>query len=84
MHVLADIAQIEGLQVAEMVVVKHYQDSHHLTVGEPAQTVTGTLTGDSNRAFSLFGPRNLQNSSILQKIFIKFAGVIGVDVLCTV
>ena len=45
LHVLADIAEVEGLQVAKMPGVEQYQYRHHLAVGETAWTVAAALAG---------------------------------------
>jgi hypothetical protein len=42
-HVLADISQVERLQVTETVGVEQDEDGHDLTVGHPAGTVTMPL-----------------------------------------
>lgn len=48
----------------------------------PQQDFKDYLYECSRHVFFSSGARNLQNSSIVQKIFIKFAGVIGVGILC--
>ena len=39
MHMIADVAQVKGLQITETVSVGQYQDGHHLAVREVARTV---------------------------------------------
>ena len=43
LHVLADIAEVEGLQVAEVPSVEQNQYRHHLAVGKAAWTVATPL-----------------------------------------
>lgn len=38
-HMLADVAEVEGLEVAEMHGVEQHQYRHHLAVGKTARTV---------------------------------------------
>lgn len=43
LHVLADVAEVEGLEVAEMHGVEQHQYRHHLAVGKTARTVATPL-----------------------------------------
>ena len=43
LHVLADIAEVEGLEVAETLGMEQYQYRHHLAVGKTAWTVAMPL-----------------------------------------
>ena len=54
LHVLADIAEVEGLQVAEVPGVEQYQYRHHLAVGETAWTVAAALAGAVYQMFFQF------------------------------
>ena len=42
-HMLADVAEVEGLEVAEMHGVEQHQYRHHLAVGKTARTVATPL-----------------------------------------
>ena len=50
-HMLADIAQIEGLEVSEAVSVKQDQNGHDFTVRHTVSTVTVPLAGYLKRMF---------------------------------
>ena len=43
LHVLADVTEVEGLEVAEMHGVEQHQYRHHLAVGKAAWTVATPL-----------------------------------------
>ena len=43
---VADIAQVEGLQVAEAKCVEQYRDGYNLAVGHWARAVAVTLAGN--------------------------------------
>ena len=44
LHVLADISEVEGFQVAETLCVKQDKYCHHLAVGKEARTVAATFS----------------------------------------
>jgi hypothetical protein len=48
---LADVAEVEGLEVAEMSGVEQYQYRHHLAVGKTARTVAMPLAWGVNQVF---------------------------------
>ena len=81
-HVLAHVTRIEQLQVTETLRVEQHQYRHHLAVRQAAGTVAMPLAGTSSWCFFNSGAKNLQNSSRMQKISIKFAVVIGVIGFC--
>ena len=43
LHMLADVTEVEGLEVAEMHGVEQHQYRHHLAVGKTAWTVATPL-----------------------------------------
>lgn len=57
-----------------------YEDGPHLSVGHEAWTVAATFAGGIQLVFFSSGAKYLQNSSRIQKISIKFASVMGLDV----
>ena len=79
-HMLADIAQIEGLEVSEAVSVEQDQNGHDFTVRHTGSTVTVPLAGYLKRMFFNSGVKYLQKSSNIQNISIKFVSVIGVGI----
>ena len=60
--------------------MEQYEYRHNLTVGHAAGTVAMTLSRHLNGMFFNSGAKNLQNSSRIQKISIKFAVVMGMGV----
>ena len=85
-HVVAYVAEVERLEVTVAHGVEEYEDGHHLAVRHAARTVAAAFaTGVqrvfvSNVCFFSSGVKYLQNSSRIQKISIKFASVMGMDV----
>ena len=79
-HMLADIAQIEGLEVSEAVSVEQNQNGHDFTVRHTGRTVTVPLARYFNRMFFNSVVKYLQKSSNIQNISIKFVSVIGVGI----
>ena len=80
-HVAAYIAEVERLQVAVPHGMEEYQYGHHLAVGHEAWTVETALARGVQRVYFQLGTKYLQNSSRIQKISIKFASIMGMDVL---
>ena len=74
------ITEIERLEVAVAQDMEQYEDGHHLAVGHEAWAIAATFAGGVQRVFFSSGAKYLQNSSRIQKISIKFASVMGIDV----
>ena len=81
-HVVADVAEVKRLEVAMSHEVEEHEYSHHLAVRHLARAVAVSLVRAFGHALFSTGLRFLQNSSIKQKISIKFAVVMGMDVFC--
>lgn len=79
-HVVAYITEIERLEVALAHGMEEYENGHHLAVGHEARAVAAALAAGVQRVFFSSGVKYLQNSSRIQKISIKFASVMGMDV----
>lgn len=60
--------------------MEQYEDGHHLSVGHEEWTVAATFAGGIQLVFFSSGSKYFQNSSRIQKISIKFASVMGMDV----
>ena len=68
------ITEVERLEVSVAHGMEEYENGHHLAVGHEARAVAAAF------AAGVTGAKYLQNSSRIQKISIKFASVMGMDV----